>query len=857
MPTQPWILKPETAAESLRILRASKAELIPKEGERCALAAALASGTPCADAEWSVEIHKVSFQLPGTGGQLEVTCTPVFAWVVWVNSIPFAARVFTAVNDLGGLHGWESLQVLGLNGVKSDKQISDIEAVARLRNLRVLDVSRCDSLSNLNPLGSLITLQSLYCGSCHSLRDLDPVAGLPRLKDLDVSSCSSLNSLRGLAGSMALESLWLSYGRTLCDLGPLMEIATLNFLDVRGCYALSDLRVLAHMRGLTTLDLSWCHAVTDLSALVSLTGLRTLCFRQCNSLRDLSPLASLVSLDTLIITGHESLSSVGYLSALTSLKHLDVSDWNYLSDLSPIARLTALCHLDLSGCSSLSDLSSLGSLTSLEYLALSRCASVIDLNPLAGLTTIRSLTVGPCNGLTSLGSMVSLKGLQKLAVRSSKSMNDLSCLTGMKALQEVELNACASISDLGPLTALTALNSLKVTSCKSLSDLTPLSSLATLQSLDIRYCVRIRTVETLRGCSQLREIGEEHLHPTVTAELLADLAGRRRDFSMIEENAATWLKEAMSSLRENLLESEVFAASLARAFALLGNTSIGDEFQTFLQSAPDFPVKPWKDWFLTTKRESGFDLLQRRIDAIPPAELSPGAIGGASAALPDDQASQPEQTWARAWLAAIEQHHADRGSALRPAAAELCLALARLGEFAALDRWLQRFTDPDDSSAVDQVHAALAAWHLAALRIDDALAHVAATASSDYRDPVLAEVARFLCDAEPVRASETLLLIGAESVRGELVREFAEKPAMVDTPEAVHRLLVAAGTDGETLGWLIRQVATQRPDDAVLQALSREVQPDPAALSDWQLGQWEVLRKHWLLRHEARFGTKQ
>ena len=316
-------------------------------------------------------------------------------------------------------------------------------------------------------------------------------------------------------------------------------------------------------------------------------------------------------------------------------------------------------------------------------------------------------------------------------------------------------------------------------------------------------------------------------------------------------------KEAKSSLGENLPESEVFAASLARAFALLGNTSIGDEFQTFLQSAPDFPVKPWKDWFLTTKRESGFDLLQRRIDAIPPAELSPGGIGGASAALPDDQASQPAQTWARTWLAAIEQHHADRGSALRPAAAELCLALARLGEFAALDRWLQRFTDPDDSTAVDQVHAALAEWHLAALRIDDALAHVAATTSSDYRDPVLAEVARLLCDAEPVRASETLLLIGAESVRGELVREFAEKPAMVDTPEAVHRLLVAAGTDGGTLAWLIERVGELHPDQTVLDELESGMRASPDDLVGWQIQQLEKMRNKLVAERRMRVETRR
>ena len=790
MPANPyiWTLKTETAAESLRILKEVEAKLIPKQWERCALADALVSGTPCADLEWSLEIQEVSFQLPGTGGQLEVTCTPVFAWVVWVNGIPFAARVRTAVNDIGAVGDWGTLEVLGVNAVNENKGLYDIGSISRLRNLRILHLARCKSLSDLSGLEGLTALQSLDLGHCDSLCDLRGLEGLTALQSLNLEWCEQLSGLSGLEGLTALQSL----------------------------------------------NLGHCKYVSDLSELEGLTALQSL---------DLGHLSKYVS-------------DLSVLEGLTALQSLDLSNWDSLSDLSGLAGLTALQSLYLNFCDSLSDLSGLAGLTALQSLDLGYCGSLSDLSVLAGLTSLQYLGLRFCKSLSDLSLLEGLTALRSLDLSHCKYVSDLSELEGLTALRSLDLSNCESLSDLSGLAGLTALQSLDLSSCESLSDLSGLAGLTALQTLYARDCNRVRTIETLRGCTDLRDL-KVSIHPTILAELLSDLAGKRRDLQIIQANAAGWLKEAKSSLRENLPESEVFAASLARAFALLGDTSTGDEFQTFLQSAPDFPVKPWKDWFLTTKRESGFDLLQRRIDAIPPAELSPGAIGGASAALPDDQASQQEQTWARAWLAAIEQYHADRGSALRPAAAELCLALARLGEFAALDRWLQRFTDPDDSSAVDQVHAALAAWHLAALRIDDALAHVAATASSDYRDPVLAEVARFLCDAEPVRASETLLLIGAESVRGELVREFAEKPAMVDTPEAVHRLLVAAGTDGETLGWLIRQVATQRPDDAVLQALSREVQPDPAALSDWQLGQWEVLRKHWLLRHEARFGTKQ
>lgn len=458
--------------------------------------------------------------------------------------------------------------------------------------------------------------------------------------------------------------------------------------------------------------------------------------------------------------------------------------------------------------------------------------SLSDLSPLAGLTALQTLSV------------------------SGESLSDLSVLAGLTALQSLNLRYCSGLSDVSVLASLKGLQGLDVGGCGTLSDLRPLTGLPGLQSLNLERCRRVRSLETLRGCLQLRKITEEHLHPSIADELLSDLAGKRRDLPMIARHAAAWLREAKSSLRENLPESEVFAASLARAFALLGDTSTGDEFQTFLQSAPDFPVKPWKDWFLTTKRESGFDLLQRRIDAIPPAELSPGAIGGASAALPDDQASQPEQTWARTWLAAIEQYHADRGSALRPAAAELCLALARLGEFAALDRWLQRFTDPDDSTAVDQVHAALAEWKLAAGDGDAALAQLSAVVFSQFRDPVLAKLVRFWAPADAHRAMHTLLLLEDQTLRSQLVRELGAGEAGTASPEAVHRLLVAAGTDGGTLAWLIERVGELHPDQTVLDELESGMRASPDDLVGWQLQQLEKMRNKLVAERRMRVGNQ-
>ena len=856
MPTQPWILKPETAAESLRILKAVNAELILPDGKACDLAAALEGGDPCGHAEWSLKIHEVSFQLPEAGGELEVTRTPLFFWVVWVNAIPFAARVRTSVNDIGALGDWETLEVLGLNRVETDKTLTELSSLSRLRKLRVLTCSKCSNLADLSPLASLTGLQSLDLHSCDSLRDLSPLASLTGLQSLDLRWCWSLTDLSPLAGLTALQSLDLYMCKSVSNLSPLEGLTALQSLNLSRCESLSDLSVLAGLTALQSLKLRGCESLSDLSVLAGLTALQSLDLSVCESLSDLSVLAGLTALQSLDLSVCESLSDLSGLAGLTALQSLDLDGCKSLRDLSPLAGLTALQSLDLRWCKSLSDVSGLAGLTALQSLNLSCCESLSDLSGLAGLTALQSLDLSDCKALTDLRGLVDLTALQSLNLNSCKSLSNLSGLVGLTALQSLDLHYCDSLTNPSGLVGLTALQSLDLSDCKSLSDLSPLSGLTALQSLDLKSSLRIRQLEVARGCPQLRKIEYSQFHPIIPAELLADLAGKRRDLQIIHKNASGWLKEAKSSLLENLPESEVFAASLARAFALLGNTSIGDEFQTFLQSAPDFPVKPWKDWFLTTKRESGFDLLQRRIDAIPPAELSPGAIGGASAALPDDQASQQEQTWARAWLAAIEQYHADRGSALRPAAAELCLALARLGEFAALDRWLQRFTDPDDSTAVDQVHAALAEWKLAAGDGDAALAQLSAVVFSQFRDPVLAKLVRFWAPADAHRAMHTLLLLEDQTLRSQLVRELGAGAAGTASPEAVHRLLVAAGTDGGTLAWLIERVGELHPDQTVLDELESGMRASPDDLVGWQLQQLEKMRNKLVAERRMRVGNQ-
>ena len=77
---------------------------------------------------------------------------------------------------------------------------------------------------------------------------------------------------------------------------------------------------------------------------------------------------------------------------------------------------------------------------------------------------------------------------------------------------------------------------------------------------------------------------------------------------------------------------------------------------------------------------------------------------------------------------------------------------------------------------------------------------------------------------------------------------------MTSTADAVHRLLAAASAEGEWLGEFIRKIGRQHSDDAVLQALSAQLELGPTEIRRWQLEQLGHLQLDWQRRA---FGANQ
>jgi Leucine-rich repeat (LRR) protein len=232
------------------------------------------------------------------------------------------------------------------------------------RKLRMIRLTRCPYLDDegLRSLTTLTQLRSLDLSYCNKITDLIALETLVNIQALYLNNCRKL--------SRASLLHYIPY---------LTSLRHLELIDVPG---VSDecLRSLSTMPVLRHLDLSGCTAITDtgILALSSLTSLCHVVVYACVALTDSSLLA---------------------LSQLTQLSHLDVSDCHHMSDggLVHLASLGRLRHLDVSGCNALTDLgiSSLVCLTTLTSLDVSFCPLLTThgIHSLNSLPRLRELVV--------------------------------------------------------------------------------------------------------------------------------------------------------------------------------------------------------------------------------------------------------------------------------------------------------------------------------------------------------------------------------------------------------------------------------------------------------------------------------
>ena len=614
--------------------------------------------------------------------------------------------------------------------------------------------------------------------------------------------CRGWYSLKPLANLNELISLKFdSYNEDVLDLSPLANLTQINSLELYCCDSL-DITPLEKLTQLNSLIIGSCKSLIDIAPLEKLTQLNSLKLSDCKSLIDITPLRKLTQLNSLDLSCCESLSDITPLEKLTQLNSLCILDCKFLLDITPLKALKQLKALNLSQCKSLSDITPLKNLTQLNSLDLSYSDSLSDITPLEKLTQLDSLTLSDCKSLSNITPLEKLTQLNSLDLSYCKSLSDITPLKNLTQITSLNLSGCESLFNIMPLENLKKVSWIILNDCTSISNLYPIQFLNQIKTIDIIGCLRLTQFPNFKQLKHLYVL-QSYIHPTAVADILAHCALSREDWAFINEKTESWTAELQSAFKHAHPAAFDLATSLAIAFPHI-SFKLCERLCQILQTDPLLDYRPWKHLFLGVFRQMGFNFLQNLASTIAGGSWPRGAIGGLSAISEQLITLADENEWFAVWVRATSAQHESNPSFLKPVAAPWCLALHCLGENALLDQWIARFTDPDDSTALDAVFLEFGNHRLGHNDAPGAFRHAMRIRATLVRDGLLADIASHHLEAQQAdQAAEILFLLSAEDKRAELSLKLAGIPHFLDNRDNLHRLLAACGKNAPAIGKLL------------------------------------------------------
>lgn len=190
-----------------------------------------------------------------------------------------------------------------------DADLRGLSTMAGVPQFTELSLDGC-AVTDLTSLRELTQLKRLELTSCELLTELKPLAKLKGLEELDLSFCGSLEDLAALSELTSLAVLHLVRCTEVTDLGPLTRLTNLRSLSLARCDGITDLTPLRSLVSLTLLEINYCTHPTDLAQLVGVNGLEVLSIRENTGVSDLAPLVCLPNLKKLFLEGCRSVTSL-------------------------------------------------------------------------------------------------------------------------------------------------------------------------------------------------------------------------------------------------------------------------------------------------------------------------------------------------------------------------------------------------------------------------------------------------------------------------------------------------------------------------------------------------------------------
>ena len=158
-----------------------------------------------------------------------------------------------------------------LNISNSDELIS-LEPIGSLINLNSLIMNKCIKITDLSPIQKLINLNLLCISSCINLQDITPISSLVKLHELDMANCKYVNNIEPLQNLIQLRHLILTMCNNITSLESLKNLSKLEFLHIYKCTHLTSIKSLSNLSNLRRLYIH--SSILDCDSLDHLTNLK-------------------------------------------------------------------------------------------------------------------------------------------------------------------------------------------------------------------------------------------------------------------------------------------------------------------------------------------------------------------------------------------------------------------------------------------------------------------------------------------------------------------------------------------------------------------------------------------------------
>jgi Leucine-rich repeat (LRR) protein len=130
------------------------------------------------------------------------------------------------ISDISPLKYLSSITNLEIEYFNKITDISPISELKKLANLKL----HCQLLDDLNPIRNLKNLTHLSLRGCESVIDISPLVSLENIKKIDLSHCNAISNISFLGNARRLESLYFS-SRRIQSIESLRSISSLKRLS--------------------------------------------------------------------------------------------------------------------------------------------------------------------------------------------------------------------------------------------------------------------------------------------------------------------------------------------------------------------------------------------------------------------------------------------------------------------------------------------------------------------------------------------------------------------------------------------------------------------------------------------------